>query len=263
MAKIIFLSPHLDDVVLSCATWIMRLKKAGHEIEILNIFNSGEPHEAYQERMNEDAEAIKILDIQASAFDLSDAPFREVIQRTKGQILFVTPDEDQESLRQVARLLALKLNENAYDWVYAPLGVGWHLDHLIVHEAAIQSFALSKLRFYAERPYSMVKHQTELRIKSQEFFIQEECAKDLVQAEYIRNYLPSWTLKKFIDLIREQPAPTARAFSPQEKIYPSSEELPHVLRAMSCYRSQITSLFGSMTNLKAQIGNWSEDYFAF
>ncbi len=155
----IYFSPHLDDAIYSCGGRIYRQRINGETVTVLN-FLSGHPPEGtlsafaqqYHEmwgnasdpvalRLEEDSRALRLWEIQAVYWDTSDAIYRKV----NGEViypnlsaLFGSPHpEDAQTL--------LRSWENAWHdlafvpeqvHVYAPLGAGNHVDHVLVREFA-------------------------------------------------------------------------------------------------------------------------------
>src|SRR5690348_1863487 len=89
-ARRVYLSPHLDDAVLSCGGTIAAQAAAGEEIVVLTLFNaaSGDARGRWAERAEEDRRAAARLGFRAVHGGLPDAPFRETRYGRFGQIVF-------------------------------------------------------------------------------------------------------------------------------------------------------------------------------
>jgi LmbE family N-acetylglucosaminyl deacetylase len=174
VVQYIFISPHLDDAILSCGGIIHSLNSSGHIVEIWTIF-AGLPenilftnfakslHQRWnladqnpiKYRREEDKNACKILGAKYKYFNYFDCIYRYM---EDGQPL-VTKEEDlfQDVIgnqlllvKEIANSIFKKLPENAI--LISPLAIGKHIDHQIVKMALI-SKSIAKLRFYADYPY--------------------------------------------------------------------------------------------------------------
>ena len=171
----IYLSPHLDDGVLSCGGRIWQQAHAGERIQVVTIF-AGTPEadallspfaqelharwghevEAAAKRQEEDLEALDIL-----AADVLHWPYTDCVYRQTADGHF--PYASEESLwgeihsgeleliaELTARIAALGLSLEGL--LYAPLGIGHHVDHQIVRRAAEGTGR--GLIYYADYPYA-------------------------------------------------------------------------------------------------------------
>lgn len=89
-------------------------------------------------------------DIQMKDCDLLDAPLRlgissDAVFRREAQELASACEPDVSAFIQKHASHAL---------VIAPLGLGGHVDHLVVHNAAIRSCSPVRLAFYEDLPYA-------------------------------------------------------------------------------------------------------------
>jgi len=93
----IFLSPHLDDVVLSCGLLLEKVASLGKEADVITIFTKASPppltklaseftqksgyknpHRLFEDRKLEDKKALKIFKAKYRHLDYVDAAFRKV-----------------------------------------------------------------------------------------------------------------------------------------------------------------------------------------
>ncbi len=171
----VYLSPHLDDAVLSCGGQIWQQVQAGERVLVVTIFAAppaldatlspfarqlharwGHPADAAARRQEEDLAALVRLGAEPSHWAYADCIYR---QAPDGSFLYaseealweeVHPAEEGLITELAARLAALPLIPGAA--VYAPLGVGHHVDHQIVRRAAEAS--AHPLTYYEEFPYA-------------------------------------------------------------------------------------------------------------
>ena len=166
---IAFVSPHLDDAVLSVGGLIGREAADGNSVEVVTCFTAGPPLESvppkrrvfadYAARRDEDARALGILGASHRWLDLRERSWRDPPLFGPLQA-FRTPDriEDFIELAAIRDVIAKLVDRGLV--VYAPLGVGHHVDHVEVTLAAmselLKSRAFSQIRFY-EDSYAMAR----------------------------------------------------------------------------------------------------------
>jgi len=155
----IYLSPHLDDAVLSCGGRIWQQVQAGERVLVVTIFAGTPPPDtplspfaqalhalwehsdnAIAKRREEDLAALALLGAEAVHWRYTDCIYR---QSPAGDLFYpsweslwgeVHPAEEGLVADLAARLATLPLQRGGS--VYAPLGIGHHVDHQIVHRAA-------------------------------------------------------------------------------------------------------------------------------
>jgi len=148
--RLCIVSPHLDDAVLSCGIKMQRVKEAGGEVLVLNIFNAGTNAE---NRRVEEINAAQVLGATPFFLDELDAPDRDA--RYKSEIELFHGDfanVPEEVVARVALRIGDFLKENEIDAVYFPLAAGTHIDHRIAY-AAGQMVQHPQTRYYEDRPY--------------------------------------------------------------------------------------------------------------
>lgn len=173
----VYLSPHLDDAVLSCGGHIHDLAAAGKSVLVVTVAAADEPaepsplagmlHRAWRldqegtggasaRRRAEDRRACEILGADALHWSFPEAIYRtdaatgEPRYRKLDELFGSLPPGDRPSVFEVAeRLAGLPRHRE----LYVPLGVGGHVDHRIVRRAAEQRFG-SSLIYYEEYPYA-------------------------------------------------------------------------------------------------------------
>lgn len=171
----VFISPHFDDVALSCGGVVWELCRQGCCCEIWTIFGGFPPDDDYSEfarqnhaawglsgsaaitmRRAEDQHAAAILGATARPFDWPDAIYRRDVRTgqpivTDNATLFGTSPED-DLISAVSQALKKELPPEAQ--LVLPIGLGQHIDHLLVSQAGEQ---LSHPRlYYADYPYILM-----------------------------------------------------------------------------------------------------------
>ena len=174
----IYLSPHYDDLALSCGGTIHRQTQAGRSVLGVTICaappsdtrlsafaeamhqNWGNPADAVALRRAEDKVALKILGADYRRF-----PFVDCIYRGKPEagIWYYNSDPDifgdihPDDLPLAYHIAAAVIEltpDNSNVVIYAPLTVGHHVDHQLTYTAAWQLYAQGySVIFYEDYPY--------------------------------------------------------------------------------------------------------------
>ena len=258
MTQHIFLSPHLDDAVLSCGGLLAQLTRQQQPVRVINIFAGSPPKDhplsafaRYQHRQwskalatqvpqpsgnktphpssfvalrrAEDAAALSHFNAQVSYLNFPDCIYRGKAERN---MWYYTADEDifgplhpaEAGLPQkIFRALQREIETTSALRLYAPLGVGNHVDHQLTVLAAAQ---LAKqgypLTFYEDYPYAQRNPGDVSRAV-------QNCSQILAASL--------------------QPAP----------VFLSETRLRVKIRAISAYTSQLETLFGGQNAMKQQV----------
>jgi LmbE family N-acetylglucosaminyl deacetylase len=151
----IYISPHLDDAVLSAGGLIYEQTRAGMDVEIWTLLCGFPPSEEFSPfaqvlhyqwgipaaaegvstRRAEDIKAASIVGAKTVHFDFLDCIYR----RGKNgdwmySNVFVPPHEDDEDLpTRIAESISARLQPT--DQLVCQLGLGSHLDHVLVRRA--------------------------------------------------------------------------------------------------------------------------------
>lgn len=230
--RIIYLSPHLDDAVLSAGGVIQAQADSGTPVEIWTIM-AGIPHdlesppfaqvmhrvwgfrsalETVEVRRTEDRRAAARLGAGAVHLDFLDCIYR---RGPDGEALYSDvhvppPPADQDLPERIARVLSSRLQPD--DRLVCQLGIGRHVDHVIVRQAA--GLLGYHLLFDADMPY-VLDHPAELEPNT---------------------------------------ASLLESFEPVDE-----SGLDSWLSAIECYASQIDSVFGSRNLMQERMkAYWSE-----
>jgi LmbE family N-acetylglucosaminyl deacetylase len=171
----VVLSPHLDDAALSLGGSIARFTAAGERVLVITVA-AGSPspgsalgsfaeslHQAWGVgsvdvvalRRREDEAAMAILGAEALRLERLDAVYR-LPQRydTEAALLGEPALEDRLGL-DLALDLAAILDASPRAVILAPLAVGGHVDHRVVHDVALELWRSGReLCFYEDFPYA-------------------------------------------------------------------------------------------------------------
>ncbi len=179
--RCIYISPHLDDAVLSCGGLIFDQSQAGIPVEVWTIcagdappgplapmalscheeWGTGSAEETLALRRREDRRALEIVGAAGRYFDTPDCIYRRL---PGGEALypdrFTGPRHPHETDLDAAIAGSLAAGLRPDDSLICPLGVGGHLDHVLVRQAAERLGR--KLRYYVDIPYFFTTSQERL-----------------------------------------------------------------------------------------------------
>jgi LmbE family N-acetylglucosaminyl deacetylase len=229
------LSPHLDDGVLSCASLLGRAARP----VIATFFSEGD--ELYAARRAEDREACRRLGAECRQLGLRDDRFRNFME-----IVSAPTPVTKRSQRALAALLA----ELRPELVLAPLGVGHHVDHREVREAATALVEPGRLLYYEDRPYALVRGQVE-------FTLGLRPAPDwrsYFAAQYVKTYLGAYP--------RERVKAAWGAAAPLAGFECVRELPPPDLWPLGAYATQLGDLFALPAAMERSYAGRPERYWA-
>jgi LmbE family N-acetylglucosaminyl deacetylase len=183
-SPVMFVSPHLDDAVLSCGALLTQLART-NSVTVLTVFSSARPpakwapsarnelrsHGAtdamkyFEDRRAEDIAALQAVGASWIHLGFTDAPFRRVGEtagKDTGRAAYpsfhfniargwVAPS-DATLATKVGAMVRDAVSANGVTTVFAPLGVGRHVDHLITRNA-VAAPGIDAV-YYSDFPYS-------------------------------------------------------------------------------------------------------------
>jgi len=186
----VFVSPHLDDAVLSSGGLMFFFKKKKN-IKVVNVFTKGsEPPEIFfnkrsllragfddsdsyfKQRKKEDKAVLAGIGVKPINLDFVDAAWRKKktfrqnrltnfipeinhLYPTKFHYLSGTVDKEDEILMPgITTALKKIIKKDAV--VFCPLAIGGHVDHLIVRNICQENF--SSVVYWSDYPYNLMKN---------------------------------------------------------------------------------------------------------
>jgi LmbE family N-acetylglucosaminyl deacetylase len=150
----LYLSPHLDDVMLSCAGGVRARVAAGTRVVVCSIFTRTRNRTIEQRRAAEDFMACALAGAERLDLGFDDAPDREHIAPSFTSLM-LSPDPPAALVRSVRAAIAAQVRTLRPDEIWFPLAIGGHRDHRAVFAARTAAGDLPT-RFYADRPYAFV-----------------------------------------------------------------------------------------------------------
>ena len=182
--RCVFISPHEDDALLSCGSLIAQLS-GKTDLTVVNIFTKAHKspytlsarkflHDSgftdaqalYEEREREDAEAFSSLTVKVINLGLEDALFRKKKRETFlgtfiPEIDHVYPTYQWHITKKIASddpavaTLEKKLEpfKDAKNLIFAPCGIGNHVDHMLARKVSAALF--DRYVLYSDFPYNV------------------------------------------------------------------------------------------------------------
>lgn len=164
--KHIYVSPHSDDVALSCGGQILANHNRAVDTLILNIFTSDAvPGEAANDdarfrdairadRTSEDRRAWASVGVEAEYAALPEAVLRGAFPFPPGG------NADPSLVGRIADVLASRFTTERDAIVYVPAGIGGHIDHIACRQAAFRLLderVVDRIRLYEDVPYAWLR----------------------------------------------------------------------------------------------------------
>ncbi len=171
----LYLSPHLDDVALSCGGLIAKQGLGGERVLVLTIFAGrpsygslslfarflhltwGNPPDPVGLRWKEDEAALAHLGAEPYHLPLLDALYRgqpRPLYRSNGALFGEIDPQDRGLAEEVAGYVEEVSRRYGQPCLYAPLAVGHHVDHRMVKGAAdLLSQRGQEVTYYEDFPY--------------------------------------------------------------------------------------------------------------
>ena len=159
----IYISPHSDDVALSCGGQIIADPHAEDETLVLNIFTSegeGSAHkglfdEVNSERTQEDRAAWDSIGVPCEFANIPEA-----LLRGKFPFRLLSRDSDPGVVRSIYDAVGGLIERHPGASFVFPAGFGSHVDHLACRDAAFRLLddrRLDRVTLYEDVPYSWLR----------------------------------------------------------------------------------------------------------
>lgn len=236
----IYLSPHLDDAVLSCGGTIYRQTQAGEAVLVVNVCAGipdyrdlspfarekhalwGDPEDAVAARRTEDREALTYLGARVTYWDYLDAIYRtvegEALYPSEAAVFGDVHPAEAELLQRLVEDIAALLEAHPRATLYVPLAIGHHVDHQLTRNAVLRLTAGGqRIRFYEDFPYV--------------WWEPEELQQVLQELEAIGDW--------------------------DAEVFPIDVEAK--ITAIACYRTQIEDLFGTPEAMAEGVRQYARD----
>jgi len=160
----LYVSPHADDVFLSCPARLLSEQARGLKILVITLFDDEGRSAATAAGR---ARFLSGPGIQHLDVGLPAAPARDPAYSTFRGLTQGRQAVDDGCLGRAVELLAEVGHRTRAREVYVPLGVGLHIDHRLAHEASRGAFPSGHGRnvfLYEERPEALVPGAVRVRL---------------------------------------------------------------------------------------------------
>lgn len=167
MAKVLFISPHLDDVILSCGAVICHEFAVQNSAIVVTVFSEGNDSSNHKKRREDDIKAVKLLGAEYMHLGFKDAPYRDSTFNSFASILFHhCKPKELELVQEITVALLNLINKFEIECCYFPLGVGGHVDHnlLFYIGLSLNEQNVCKCLFYEDVPYNSVNNWVLIRL---------------------------------------------------------------------------------------------------
>lgn len=172
MTGALFVSPHLDDVALSCAGLVREHRERGDRVRVVTVFAGPPPDDLpiralhrdlapdgdlarlWRTRVAEDRAAMAVLGCEHEHLPFCDAVLRP--ETCAWDHVWAPPGVAANALvRPIADVLRALWHGSGRPPLYAPLAVGSHVDHALCCAAAeVLRRAGARVLYYEEYPYA-------------------------------------------------------------------------------------------------------------
>lgn len=258
--SIVILSPHLDDALFSLSNLILTSK---HKIIIVTLFtkevenNFVGDYALYADTITRKEEDVKVINkiksinpeikIESIYLNLPDNLFRN--------------DNTTIVTDIINKFISIKEN-HAIDYIFCPLGIGEHVDHLLTYDCCIEVFDKDKTFFYFDYPYcnlklNIVKRFNTLQLKHDFYFT-------LYDIIYYFNH-PMYNSCPFIICLLKIIWIYLFCFVKYDKISnlicSNKIDISNKYSIISNYTSQIKPIFGNFEQLKNTLKEFNEEFY--
>lgn len=157
----LYVSPHGDDVLLSCAARLLSELERGLSVTVVTVFGAGGSRHAAADA------AFDRLGVRRLGLGLPEASSRQSSYTAFEALTAPSHPDDDRVAGVAAEALAHLGHHSCARQVYVPLGVGGHVDHRLCHEAGLRSFESGDGRnvfLYEDRPEAFVRGAVRMRL---------------------------------------------------------------------------------------------------
>lgn len=236
------------------------------------------------ERQSEEANAASFLGFESRNLDELDAPFRRDAYRKLGNLFRPPVSQDMEWLPTLRQKIFDVLAELDFEEIYVPLGVGWHVDHVLTHLVFEPWSTRDHLLYYEDAPYCCIPHATRYRLNDlasyprdsndislepmQELRAWWQAANTYANTALMKNLQP-WIVRQAavpavsyylfrLMSYHHSAARTANKRRLVSVLKPMAAQLERKVDAMALYSSQFGEFFTSRQNGVATLSSYSQ-----
>lgn len=117
-------------------------------------------------RFQEESRAAARLGFESLALNFTEAVCRNWAYAAPGRLFGGSVfDSDRPVIGRLQSVLEELLGSITFDRLMLPLGVGWHVDHLLCHRASVGYHTNPKTQFYEDMPYTLIPNALLYRLR--------------------------------------------------------------------------------------------------
>ena len=238
-------------------------------------------------RYQEEAQAAKFLGYESRNLNELDVSFRREAYKKLGNIFRPPIAEDLDWLPALRAKVFGELASLDYQQLYVPLGIGWHVDHVLTHKLFEPWYGRNDMLFYEDAPYCCIPHSTRYRLNELATYPADSTDQSLAlcnetsawwqasmayaETALMKNLQP-WIVRQFavpvvtfylhrlIALHRR----CAADVPPRRKLNPIivtlAAEFEAKVSAMALYRSQFSEFFLGRDDCVNMLGAYSQSF---
>jgi LmbE family N-acetylglucosaminyl deacetylase len=239
----LFISPHYDDIALSCGGTAALVAEAGKDAVVALLFGDhpdpNQPMTAFAEQMHQDwgmtadqviagrrseeAESSRILGLRDVFLPFKDAIYRGESYLNEDQLFGAPADGDLDLPKRIIGALEDEGFSTVGTRVYAPLASGFHVDHQLGFQTGVLlDRAGWEVWFWEDLPYSLLEDRVNERVARAGVPLEVAALVDVT---------PVWTKK--IDAIMAYPSQLKVIFEQYVGAGSSREAIDQVMSAYS------------------------------
>jgi len=175
----VYVSPHMDDVVMSCGGRIIAQRKANESVLVVTVFTDHVNKQIrskalagftnVQERKEEDRRAMKRLAVDYIWLNHPEAIYRDKKYQSLHGIISRVAKSDSKLCMNLLSDITEILKRTGSKNLYLPMGVGNHIDHQILFQIGAKLREAQERHFdiyyYEDIPYVFVANLLKYRMK--------------------------------------------------------------------------------------------------
>lgn len=224
------------------------------------------------ERYREEIDAANFMGFESVNLGELDAPFRRTAYQQLGNIFRPPVAEDLAWLEALRVKVFGALEQIGFQELYVPLGVGWHVDHVLTYMLFDTWVSSRELVYYEDIPYCCIPHATRYRLNDIAWYEAAEVDRSLrainevhawwqaagayASTALMKNLQP-WILRKCavpvvgyylyrLMALHRKFAPKAMQRQLRPRLLPvSPQDLERKVGSMELYTSQFNEFFAS------------------
>ena len=166
--NILVLSPHRDDAAFSLSLSISHWLQQGHTVSLLNVFtrslyapysDAESVHEndrlsyvSAMRRREDEAFLKQLPGLTMTDLNIKDAPIR--LHCDSSIVCDMDVDPNDTAFPKITKAIQAALAAKPGTALVVPLGLGHHVDHRVVRDAALPLTPNAPCTFYEELPYA-------------------------------------------------------------------------------------------------------------